>query len=108
MSLTQWLTRSWPMVSWRSSATASLSFVPTPSMLDTSTGSRMPLKFGAEQPAEAARLAEHFRPVRGGERAAEAALEPVAEVDIDARAGVGFLCGGHLALIWPRARFQSP
>ncbi len=41
MSLTQWLTRHCPTVSCRPVAKASLSFVPTPSALDTSTGSRV-------------------------------------------------------------------
>jgi hypothetical protein len=39
MSLTQWLTRSAPTVSWVSIMNATLSFVPTPSALETSTGS---------------------------------------------------------------------
>ena len=42
MSLTQWFTRSAPMVSCRSIAKAIFSFVPTPSTLETSTGSRIP------------------------------------------------------------------
>src|SRR5688500_3523705 len=39
MSLTQWFTRSWPMVSWRPAICATFSFVPTPSALETSSGS---------------------------------------------------------------------
>ena len=38
MSLTQWFTRSWPTVSCRPASMATLSFVPTPSALATSTG----------------------------------------------------------------------
>ena len=38
MSLTQWFTRSWPTVSCRPASIATLSFVPTPSALETSTG----------------------------------------------------------------------
>jgi hypothetical protein len=38
MSLTQWLTRSWPTVSWRPDSIATLILVPTPSALETSTG----------------------------------------------------------------------
>ena len=39
MSLTQAFTRSIPIVSWRPSASATFSFVPTPSVLLTRTGS---------------------------------------------------------------------
>ena len=42
MSLTQRLTRSSPIVSNRPMAEAILSLVPTPSVLETSTGSRQP------------------------------------------------------------------
>ena len=38
MSLTQWLTRSTPTVSWRPVMNATFSLVPTPSALETSTG----------------------------------------------------------------------
>src|SRR6266545_2689530 len=50
MSLTQWLTRSAPHVSWRPAATATLSFVPTPSVEATSTGSRYREKSGRKSP----------------------------------------------------------
>ena len=40
MSFTQWFTRSAPTVSCRPVMNATLSLVPTPSALDTSTGSR--------------------------------------------------------------------
>jgi hypothetical protein len=50
MSLMQWLTRSAPTVSWRSIAKAIFNFVPTPSMLLTNTGSRIPAKLGANKP----------------------------------------------------------
>ncbi len=40
MSLTQWFTRSTPTVSCRFAMKATFSLVPTPSALDTSTGSR--------------------------------------------------------------------
>src|SRR5579871_510783 len=42
MSLTQWLTRSSPMVSWRPAAKATFNFVPTPSLELTSTGCFQP------------------------------------------------------------------
>ena len=42
MSLTQWLTRSAPTVSCRPERNATLSLVPTPSALDTSTGASRP------------------------------------------------------------------
>ena len=66
------------------------------------------LEIRAEQAAESARLAEHFRPVGGLELTAQPALETVAEINVHAGPGVGFLRGGHRALISPRARTQSP
>ena len=39
MSFTQWFTMSWPTVSWRFIIVATLSLVPTPSMLLTSSSS---------------------------------------------------------------------
>ncbi len=42
MSLTQWLTRSTPIVEWTPVMNASRSLVPTPSALATSTGSDTP------------------------------------------------------------------
>ena len=42
MSFTQWLTRSAPTVSWRPERKATLSLVPTPSALETSTGASSP------------------------------------------------------------------
>ena len=44
MSLTQWFTRSTPTVSCLSIAKAIFNFVPTPSILATNTGSRIPGK----------------------------------------------------------------
>ena len=49
-----------------------------------------PGKIRAKQPAEAADLAEDVGVVRRGERAAQPALEPIAEVHVHAGAGVGF------------------
>src|SRR5262245_52397896 len=50
MSLTQWLTRSAPQVSWRPISIATLSFVPTPSVDATRTGSRYLEKSGRKRP----------------------------------------------------------
>src|SRR5215831_12420251 len=50
MSLTQWFTRSAPTVSCLSVANATFNFVPTPSMLATRTGSRIPGKFARNNP----------------------------------------------------------
>jgi hypothetical protein len=44
-----------------------------------------------EQSAKAADLAEHFASVGGGEQLRERGLDPVAEIDVHARAGVRFL-----------------
>src|SRR5262245_19192110 len=50
MSLTQWLTRSPPHESWRPIAIATFSFVPTPSVEATRTGSRYFEKSGRKRP----------------------------------------------------------
>ncbi len=52
MSLTLIATRSMPTVPWRASSMASLSFVPTPSVPATSTGSRkrFPISTSAPKP----------------------------------------------------------
>ncbi len=52
MSLTLIATRSMPTESWRPSVNASLSFVPTPSVPATSTGSRkrLPISTSAPKP----------------------------------------------------------
>src|SRR5438552_9668926 len=50
MSSTQWFTRSMPTVSGLFMAKAIFNFVPTPSMLATSTGSRIPGKLARNNP----------------------------------------------------------
>ena len=50
MSLTQWLTRSRPTVSWMPVMKATRSLVPTPSALATSTGSRIPAEDSENRP----------------------------------------------------------
>src|SRR5438067_10325896 len=50
MSSMQWFTRSMPMVSCLFIAKAIFNFVPTPSMLATSTGSRIPGKLARNKP----------------------------------------------------------
>ena len=50
----------------------------------------MPEKFGAKQSAEAADLAQNFGPVRLPNESLNVALQPVAEIDINARACVSF------------------
>ena len=49
-----------------------------------------PAKIRPKQPTEPTRLAQHFRSMGRSECAAETAFETVAEVDVNARAGVGF------------------
>ena len=44
-----------------------------------------------EEAAEAADLAQHLAAVGGGQQRGERALDPVAEIDVNARGGVGFL-----------------
>jgi hypothetical protein len=48
-----------------------------------------------KEAAEAANFAEHFGPVRCPEHAGQSGLHLVAEVNIDARAGVGLLFHGR-------------
>ena len=96
MSLTQWLTRSSPIVSCRFISTATLIFVPTPSMLATSTGSFMLGKAALKKPAEAADFAQHLGPMRGLHDRAEARLDLVSKVNVDSGAGVGFQAVTHV------------
>ena len=49
------------------------------------------MKFGAEETAEAADLAEHLGAVRSPDEVLDAALDAVAEIHIHAGGGVGFL-----------------
>ncbi len=44
-----------------------------------------------EQASETADLAHHLRTMGGGEELGEGAFDPVAEIDVDPRGGVGFL-----------------
>ena len=53
-----------------------------------------PFEIRAEEAAEAADLAEHFRPVRDLHHVVDAALDGVAEIDVHARLRVGFFGGG--------------
>ena len=84
MSLTQWLTRSAPTVSCRPVMNATFSFVPTPSALDTSTGSRQRVAVEPEQPAEGADLGQHAGRERRPRERLDAADGLVAGVDVDA------------------------
>ena len=100
MSLTQWFTRSAPMVWCRFISKAIFSLVPTPSTLETSTGSSVLLLVDGEQAAEAADLAQDAA-IEGlmGE-ILDALLGAIGALNIDAGVGVsdgaGFsrLCQG--------------
>ena len=50
MSFTQWFTRSCPTVRWTPAAIATLTFVPTPSVEATRSGSDIPVKSGRNRP----------------------------------------------------------
>ena len=63
---------------------ATRSFVPTPSALATSTGSRSPRGASAEEAAERADVGEHARRERAARERADAADDLVAGVDVDA------------------------
>ncbi len=77
MSLTQWLTRSWPTVWWMPSSKATLSLVPTPSQEETRTGLGYFCEVEAEEAAEAADLGEDL------------AVEGLAGEHLDALLGCG-------------------
>ena len=88
MSLTQWFTRSSPMVEWRPVRNASLILVPTPSAEETSTGIAKPLQTKAS--AEAADVGEHARGEGGARHVANRADRAVGFVDIDTRVPVTY------------------
>ena len=85
MSFTQWFTRSAPMVSCLSIANAILSFVPTPSTLETSTGCAIFFHVEREQAAKTADLAEHLAAMRRGEQLRQRGFDFVAQINIHAR-----------------------
>ena len=95
MSLTQWFTRSAPTVSCRFMAKAIFNFVPTPSTLATSTGSRIPEKFGANSPPKPPIFPSTSGPCVPLTRAWIRRLTQVAEIDVDPGAGVGFFLLCH-------------
>ena len=84
MSLTQWFTRSAPTVSCRPVMNATFSFVPTPSALDTSTGSRYAVAVEPEQAAERPDVGQHARREGAARERLDAADGLVAGVDVDA------------------------
>jgi len=71
-------------------AKASFSFVPTPSTLDTSTGS-VTLDIQREQTPEPADFAQHLPPMGRGQQLRQRGFNAIAQVNIDARAGIGLL-----------------
>ena len=77
-----------PTVSWRSSAKAILSLVPTPSVEATRTG-RFRRGGTAKRPAEPADAAEHPGAARGGGQGREQAHGLVAGGDVDTRLAIG-------------------
>ena len=89
MSFTHIATRSMPTVSWRPAAKATLSLVPTPSVPETSTGSRYLPGVEREEPAEAADAGQHLGAERRAGVGLDALDERVALVDVHARVAVG-------------------
>ena len=83
-----------PTVSWRSSANASLSLVPTPSVPATSTGLAIALA-DLDQRAEAADAGEHLGPHRALRERLDALDERVAGVDVDAGVAIGERSAGR-------------
>ena len=106
MSLTQWLTRSTPIVSWTPVMNATFSLVPTPSALATSTGSRYRAGVEAEQAAERADLGQHAGRERRARQRPDAPDDFVAGVDVDA----GLLCSPYSGASSPKlaARESAP
>jgi hypothetical protein len=82
--LTQWDTRSMPTVSCRPVMKASFSFVPTPSTLETSTGSSMPERSRLEHGAEAADVLQHVVVEGAADEFLDLADRLVGRVDVDA------------------------
>ena len=91
MSLTQWFTRSWPMVSCRSMANAIFSFVPTPSTLETSTGWRYRSRSSANNPPKPPTLPSTSRRCVAASSSGKRGFDLVAQVNVHARGGVSFL-----------------
>ena len=89
MSLTQWFTRSAPMVWCSFISKAIFSLVPTPSTLETSTGSAILLLVDGKQPAEAADLAQNAAVEGLVGQVLDALLGAVGALDVHAGIGVG-------------------
>ena len=89
MSFTQWFTRSAPTVWCRFISKAIFSLVPTPSTLETRTGSEILLLVDGEEPAEAADLAQHpaIEGLMG--KILDALLGAISTLDVHASVGVG-------------------
>ena len=99
-----------PIVSWRSSANASLSFVPTPSVPGDEHRLAEALA-DLDQRAEAADAGEHFGPHRAlGERL-DALDQRVAGVDVDAGVAIGEGAGSRSIgrIAWAAVvRYEAP
>ena len=82
-------TRSTPTVSWRPVSIASLSLVPTPSVVLTRMGSWKAGRSEVEERAEAADASHRAGPGCAARERLDALDERVARCDIDARVAVG-------------------
>jgi hypothetical protein len=60
-----------------------------------------------EQPAKPAHFAEHFRPMRRRQQSRQSRLHPVAQIDVDSRARVCFLCHAGLSKTAKAARGEK-
>src|SRR4029450_963704 len=88
MSFTPIATRSMPTVPWRSARHATFSFVPTPSVEETRTGSRY-LDGTRTRLAHPPPPADHLGAVRRARERRDAADRVVARVDVDAGQAIG-------------------
>ena len=78
-----------PTVSWRPVRKASLSFVPTPSVPDTSTGSRYFFTSRAKSPPNPPMPGQHLGAEGGARQRLDEVDEPIALVDVDAGVAIG-------------------
>ena len=98
MSLTHMATRSMPMVSWRSMRMAILILVPTPSVAETSTGSRYFCHAQVEQAPESADLPQDAGAVGGFYQGPDDLDKGVGLIDVDPGLLIGTACGHPLVL----------
>ena len=99
MSLTQWFTRSAPTVECSPISKAILSLVPTPSTLETSTGSSVLGLIHREESAKPANFTQHAAGKGLVSQILDALLGAVGAIDIHTGVSVGDRCGGGCGVL---------